>query len=363
MNSAAPFIKKSMNIYQSAFLHRPKGCTINSYLHPGLEGFSKKNNVKNLMKSSIGEFEERLAGIKYLEKNKFDNKQPTFKACNLISGDIIDVGADSILLNHHLPIFDSMEHGNFTDSTGNAAHVRSDLVIEKGYLEFIERQSLIYSWLSACPGEVVDPAYIQNQNLRQKITQISSALKKISFHSISIIEGVHVIMCVGYEDKAFSVGLGSSWNFEAAVESSLDEFLMIFESVVIHKAYREEDGHKYDNMYVDMFYSMSLDDFLEDVSYLLNNKKEICTYTQEYAPSNKQLFDSIKMFKDRFDIDVYVTQMSSPYPENQIKIAKVFSPDAFPHINTVLYDPNDYKISKKLESDNYPNKFKMIPFA
>lgn len=108
-----------------------------------------------------------------------------------------------------------MEHGNFTDSTGNARHVRSDLVIEKGYLEFIERQSLIYSWLSACPGEVVDPAYIQNQNLRQKITQISSALKKISFHSISIIEGVHVIMCVGYEDKAFSVGLGSSWNFEA----------------------------------------------------------------------------------------------------------------------------------------------------
>lgn len=65
---SALFIKKSMNIYQSAFLHRPKGCTINSYLHPGLEGFSKKNNVKNLMKSSIGEFEERLAGIKYLEK-------------------------------------------------------------------------------------------------------------------------------------------------------------------------------------------------------------------------------------------------------------------------------------------------------
>ncbi|MBT2285400.1 YcaO-like family protein [Paenibacillus polymyxa] len=362
MNNAAPFIKKSINICQSTFVHRPKGCTINSYLHSEIVGFSKKNNVRQLMKSSIGEFEERLAGIKYLKKNSNNNK-PIFQAFNLISGETINVNAESILLNHNLPIFDSMEHCDFTDSTGNAAHVRSDLVIEKGYMEFIERQSLIFSWLSKSPGEVVELEHIQNEKLRTKIVHINSALKNLSFYSISILEGIYVIMCVGYGDKAFSVGLGTSWNLETALESSLDEFVMIFESVVCHKVYREGTDHNYKNMYIEMFYSMHISDFLDEISYLLNNRKLLKYYPYEDLISDNQLFNSIRKFKQRFDIDVYVSQMISPYPENKIKIAKVFSPDAFPHINTLLYNPNDFKISEKLTTNIYPNKFKMIPFA
>ncbi|WP_342478702.1 YcaO-like family protein [Paenibacillus sp. FSL H7-0350] len=360
MLHSAPFIIKSLKIYQSSFPNRPKECTINSFLNPEINGFSRKQDVRNLIKASLGEFQERLAGLKCLKKSNGDSTA-TFKAFNLFSGDTISVPADFIILNHHQPLFKDNVSTNFTDSSGTAAHLRSDFAIEKGYLEFIERQSLVHSWLSQNPGRRISSDHIESI-----IKKINSTVEHISFHNISITKDIFVILTLGYGEKAFSVGLGSSWSLEEAIKSSFDEFIMIYDGVINFKINNGE--YNTENLYINLFYSKDVRDFIKDYTYLIENLKyenldEIDE--RDIYSENKQILlrESISTLRENLNIEVYVTQVPSPFYKNQSKIVKVFSPDAFPHINTSLYDPHDYKISKKLAIQEFPNLYKMIPFA
>ncbi|WDM20585.1 YcaO-like family protein [Paenibacillus polymyxa] len=362
MIKAAPFILKKLNIYQSPFINRQKGCTISSFLNSEINGFSKKEDVYKLVKASLGEFQERLAAMKCLRKDDED-LSPKFSAFSLLNGETIDVPADFLILNHHQPLFEKLQSTTFTDSCGTAAHIQSDLAIEKGYLEFIERQSLIYSWLSKDPGCRVPIENIKNTVLLKKYNSISSVLNHISFHNISIIEDIFVIMTIGFRDNIFSVGLGADWDLNKAINSSIDEFTMIYEGMISYKGVHSEE-FKTGNLYVDLFYSKNIKDFLNDISYLTNNtsyiknKKITETKTKEFLIRN-----SLQNIKKKFDIEIYAAQIPSPYEKSQVKVVKIFSPDAYPHINTTLFDPNEYKITRFMKRKSFPNIYKMIPFA
>lgn len=359
--SSSPFILKSFSIYESVFYNRPKSCVIRSALHKEITGFSRKNNKVNLIKAALGEFQERLAGMKSLVKSEGDI---FFEGFNLTDGHKIGIPADFIVYDHTQPVFENYEETNYTDSSGSAAHTTSEEVLKKAYLEFVERQSLVYSWLSQHPGEVIDIRSIPSFKIKLLYNNLKSVVDNLYIYEISIVPEVYVILTLGYVKNIFSVGLGAGWNLIEAIQSSLDEFIMIFESMISNRFFGNSKNSE--NLYVQEFYNKDINVFLEEVHYFLENDEPYNVSETSISGLSKDidiLQYSIGNMKKKFGIDIYATFISSPDKISSTKIVKVFSPDAYPHINTKLFDPNDYKITDNMSKKEFPNIYKMVPFA
>jgi ribosomal protein S12 methylthiotransferase accessory factor YcaO len=362
-----PFIIKSMMFRRSLFNNTPKHLALQSYIDEDTQGFSVNLSTTRLIKAAIGEYLERLAAFKYLRKS--DSRHPIFKGVNILNGEVIDIPAKSILLNYHLPIFknlDESERGvNFSDSCGTAAHIDSEKVIENAYLEFIERQSLIYTWLAKIPGRRINIENIlfkKNKSL-DRISIMKNSLDQFDFFDISISKGVKVILTLGYNENVFSAGLGADWEWEDAIDSSLNEFTMVFEGSIYNHYYMKEKEFSSNNVYVNYFYNMKPHEFSESYSFLFNSSIDL--ESKELAEQNnfEGVFDHIKWFSEEMGISLYIVQIPLPVTSTFAKVVKIVSPDAYPHMQTELFDPEDYLISKKIGNSIFPNKYKRIPFA
>lgn len=361
MLRGCPFIIKSFKIYQSPFLNRQKSCVVNSFLHPHASGYSKKNDVSELVRAAFGEFLERFAVFKCLKKDVDKSGDPYFMGFSLIDGKEIKVPAEHIVLNESSPIFKYCSKTPFTDTCGMAAHINSELAIEKAYLEFIERQSLIHSWLTIQPGIIIQPTF-SDSYLSKKYNVLNSQLSHVYFINISIRKDIKVIMTIGYNETLFSIGLGAHWDLEKAIESSIDEFVMVFEGLAAHKIYERGKKSHTGNLYVDYFYNLDIEEFKKEIEYLLQYSEEVDFRDIEWE-KDWSFKKSISEFHKELNIDLYVVHIPFPVHNNDAKIVKIYSPDAYPHMNTELFDPRDYKISQKLHATSFPNIYRMIPFA
>ncbi|MFC0416983.1 YcaO-like family protein [Cytobacillus solani] len=352
-------------IRQNKYLGNPIVCDIRTTsLHSGITGFSYGLKKRKILKAAIGEYSERLASIKSFNTDPQEPQNPKVKAFSLYNSDIISVPAKSIFLNFDLPIFRNVNidelKNSFSDSCGYAAHWFSKDAIENGYLEFIERQSLIYLWLSRLVPKSISLNDLPTSKLYNRINVLSQTLEKFKLFNISIVEDVYVVCAIGFHDNAFSIACNASFDIEKSIEGCVNEFMMIFES-----SKNQSIGNKIksDNVFMQNFYNTSIDSFKKEYDFLLNDtteKFEISLYKNHY---NKfPLFNSVKNFVEKFNVNVYATFVDNP-TNQRMKVVKVFSPDCFPHMGTEGFDPNVYKICESLPSNDFPNKFKTILFA
>ena len=99
--------------------------------------------------------------------------------------------------------------------------------------------------------------------------------------------------------------------------------------------------------------------FLFETSKTLKDVKNITSGIEK-----KDFYHLIKKFVEKFEIDIYVTFIKTPINNKNVKVVKVFSPDAYPHMNTEILEPLQYKISNKLlQNKEIPNKYKRIPIT
>lgn len=362
----SPFIVKSLRFRRSPFLDTPKHCAVESHVHQDIHGFSVNLNTGKLLKAAIGEYLERLAAFKCLHKNT--SSRPTFKAVSILNGTTIEIPASSVLLNYSLPIFNGVDESEkfhfFSDSCGTAAHLESERVIEKAYLEFIERQSFIHTWLAKRPGKRIPLESLQfdNEKVAKRIGFLKENLDNIQCFDISLVEDVKVILTIGYNSSVFSAGLSADWDLCKAVESSLNEFTMVLEGSIYNNHYLIDRRYESRNVYVAYFYSMKVEEFIESYEFLLTSSdKDVDSSISTF--NNVGVFESIKNFNSKFNIQLYTIQFPVPISDTFVKIVKVVSPDVYPHMQTELFDPEDYAISTKMGDSVFPNKYKKIPFA
>lgn len=252
----------------------------------------------------------------------------------------------------------------FNDSCGLASHIKSFDAIKNGFNEFIERQSLVYNWLSKSQGKKINLAdidQIEKNDSLKNILQIAKHFSdEIHAFEISIVNGFFVVLTVGYKGAAFSSGLGADSDILKALESSLNEYLMILDSCLSTKVHPQQMKSRHDNIYT-TFYSMDVKEFWDKFNYLIQSSDFVDIKSSTNNVDDFQ--DLVIKTHEKFQISIYCCYMPFPLKSIDVKVVKVFSPDAYPHIWTKIFDPSDYKITKQLPPTPFPNKFQAIPFA
>lgn len=360
----SPFLLKKFTVRGKLFL--------DSYIYAEMKsienakGFGLRYNKISAIKAGIGEHIERVCSVSNFTKQFIDNTTPVMDCFDLLTGESAKVQADKIFLNYDLPMFRGLDTSNlYNDSCGLASHITSMEAIEGGLKEFIERQSLVTNWLTRSPGEKVSFALLKENNFLNK--RLLSLLKysenmsdKIFSFNISLIEGIYVILTIGTKGNAFSSGIGTGSLLEKAIENSLNEYLMILESSILRL---ENPGNfkKSTVKYVENFHSLTVKEFMESFSYLLEGEDILSELS--YCPSKINMESWILNLNKKYGLNIYACYLPHPLKQLNTKVVKVFSPEGFPSIDTETFDPEEFGISRYLTGKKFYNKYIPIPFA
>lgn len=360
--NGSPFLLKNFFVKSKIFL--------DSYVYAEMDsideiakGYGLRYNKISAIKAGLGEHLERVCAFSNFTKQEVENSIPVIDCFNLLTGECAKVQANKIFLNFDLPMFNSVDtKKNFNDSCGLASHITSMEAIEGALKEFIERQSLVANWLTRSPGEKVSLGLLKEKkslnikllNLVQHAENMSDML--FSFN-ISLIDGIYVILTIGTKGNAFSAGIGTDCLLEKAIENSLNEYLMILESCII----REQININSADKYVMNFYSLTVKEFLESFKYLLEGEDRLLE--RSYSSPENNMNSLIINLNKKYKLNIYACYLPHPIKQINSKVVKVFSPEGFPHIDTELFDPEEFEISEHLTQKNFYNKYKSIPFA
>lgn len=314
-----------------------------------------KNTTLLSIQATIGE---------YIERDTLSNNRNNYKvdAFNLINGDITSINLKEFLLNLEL---DSLKNSfpRYSDTTGAATHIYSKKAIEGGIYEFVERQSLIMAWLTRKPG-----LKISDKNIEKYLTDQSLSDYIFYIQDISLWKEFKVIFIIGInvKEELFVVGCSSNKNFYSAIDSAMEEIIVLarafkgFKNVFPKNNASKESvvGNEYiKNDYARNYYSLSLNEFIKSYEFIFKNETLLNRHNNKYFEEEKLCIEDIKSL----NLDLYCTMI--PSENNSLfKTIKIFSPHAFPHMDTSRLNPFNYKITKDFSIKSFPNINKSIPF-
>lgn len=360
----SPFLLKKFTVKNKLFLDSYVYAETLSFEQA--KGFGLRFNKISAIKAGLGEHIERVCSVSNFTNQMFNNSIPVMDCFNLLTGECAKVEADKIFLNYNIPMFKGLDTKNwYNDSCGLASHITSKEAIEGGLKEFIERQSLVINWLTKSPGERVVFSLLKevnflNASLLNLLKYADNMSDAIFSFNISMVEGIYVILTIGTKGNAFSSGIGTSSLLEKAIENSLNEYLMILESSFFGIE-NPEMYKKSNEKYVVNFYSLTVKEFMESFSYLLEGEDILSELS--YSNSKTNMENLLLNLKEKYGLNIYACYL--PHPLNQIntKVVKVFSPEGFPSIDTESFDPEGFEISKYLTGRKFYNRYIPIPFA
>lgn len=312
-------------------------CMHNDYL---VTGHSSNLDKNSLIKSAIGEWIER----KSLYSNSFIDD--FVYSVSLVNGSVYKVEKGMIIFN---------ENGNFNDSCGVASHLNSKDALINGFLEFFERQSLVYNWLTKSQGTKInlDNNEFSNDYAIQKL--LSAAYKyteHITLINISIHKDIYVVLCIAYGEYHKGVGCSAHWDKKEAVRGALEELYQTFSNKWTKnnvKCYMKESTSNKENLYLSYYVSLDPLELKDKYEYLLNSPFET---DNQYKNNYEVNFNTIvKNISKDLGIDILCSFIPTFSPFFKTKILKVFSLQGYPHMYPVLFDEKTSKLNfgKKIQ--------------
>lgn len=353
-----PFILNSINVKSNRFLNELPNCFVEAAIHGAASGNSTKLSTQQAVKAAVGEHIERLALYKFNRKIKSSDR--LLDAFNMLTGEIIKIPAQTVLLEYGLPIFNELDlRDSFSDTCGVASFTSSNAALKSAYFEFIERQSLVHSWLTKKPGRVIpkeviqDTRYIQLINMSKKYKFIDD----VYFFDISITKEIFVVLTIGIGKNNFSIGACADWDLNNAIRGSITEYFQFLHG--INKKERIDEKKEYD-MYFSYCESLSAEEVHNSYSFLFNNSSNysVGEIHRKYPDS---LVQSIKKVTTELGINIFATYIPDILGLGT-KIVKVLSPESYPHMNTAILSPAEHKIFHNLNGKVTDNFSKPIPF-
>lgn len=349
---------KEINSLETVFINSPT--TVSLIPHEasvGISGYAiGKQTIDKLYKGAVGEHLERLAIYK-------NNKLITHKyhsAFNFLTQeeDVIETKNLSLMLSS----IHNVDKNFFSDSSGVAFHIDSKSVIENAFCEFIERQSLVYSFVTQYSGTKVNME--SSQFLMQNQLILRKYFTEIKINNISILNDVFTILIVGTSDKHCGVGLGSNINFEKAFTSAMNEVLGATWHLLPHEFSQEKgelrsEWRSNPHYYAEYFESYSTKENLNnDYGYLDFGSNSTLTSLKP-----KNINNIVSDFSRSNELNIKLAFIDIYQFEKKFKVVKFFSEDCYPHIFNQEIQPEDYKISYiGNKNPSFPNKHKYLPF-
>lgn len=331
-----------------AFLSTGNLSLINSH-NSSAQGAGRGKDLMESLKKSIGENYERE---ELYSLNATKNKIKV--AC--FYNDIL-----KIKNKNQFHLLYSVTQDIFKDSSGNAAGENSFMAVNNAYLEFVERQSLVYSFVTKRAG----------LNLLELINKDDGKYKILStktayVNDISIVPWVSVIIIVIFTNEGYAIGLGTDYDQKTAFKKSFDEVF----------GYQNElfKNNEEINSNFDEFLNQNLDDgdiylsyFSKNVnSYYLKKTYDFLSNglkAKFFKKRKHQNYIEISKLSNFLKIPINVEFLRSDLGNNTLKRVRIYSDEAYPTINNSRIEPENYKISY-FESDipEFKNRLNYLPF-
>ncbi|WP_232226956.1 YcaO-like family protein [Marinilactibacillus sp. 15R] len=272
---------------------------------------------------------------------------------SLTSESLTYIDPARIYLNFDLPGLKNYEK-SFQDSCGLASYTDSENTLINSVKEFIERQSFIATWLTKKTNVQYNINEVNNL-FHGKNEMLENHFSTFECFDISIFPGIYVLFLIGYSDQIYSVGIGTSTSFKEAYRSALNEFYQCFDAAI---ASYNNLNKKAVDIYKDYYMNIGVDNFKKAYVFLKKSPVQNIPFNEVQKDNIDNLINIINFF----GIEAYLISIPSQVTNANIRITKVFSYDAFPHMNTAILKPENYKISKMLNIKEFPNKGIPIPF-
>ncbi|EGG95761.1 MULTISPECIES: YcaO-like family protein [Staphylococcus] len=244
------------------------------------------------------------------------------------------------------------------DSCGLASHITSELAIKNGFLEFVERQSLIEHCIFKIAGKKIE-SHIINETSKKYIDFLKKFLDEILLFEISIFEEVPVVLSLGFGKQQKAIGLSAAKDLDTAIENSLEEMLQTFSNVKNKREFDDSlkktdtsDLDLYSQRYVDI----SPSDFKDYYSFLFKSDS-LNHYKKRKELKTNEL---IKKFYEKNGIRLYCFKINNVFEYTNTKIIKIYSPDGYPYM---LPDSENDKFNKPIYTNvNRVPDYTLIPF-
>lgn len=198
----------------------------------------------------------------------------------------------------------------------------------------------------------------------------------IKIYNITIFEGIHVILSIGF-GKYYGIGLSANIDKNRAINKSLEE-LISCSYFHLPKEYTQQEIKKTKNppdlkienklddahFYSEMFFShFSSEKLKKAFAYLSHGKKECLDEKIMPGIMNIDPIAIAGKIAKMYNFNIYIIYIPARNIKFPNKIVKFFSPNCYPHINTMLLNPNKYAISFiKKQDQNFPNIYSYLPF-
>lgn len=326
-------------------------------------------NINNILKASLGEYLERLS----LSYNAGRIKGKYLNSINLLTGETFAIEFDKVLLNRGQKIFQNSSTDTFNDSCGVSFHYNSQASITSAFLEFFERQSLIFNWLSQSKGEYVEIQKLKDRDVQKIVESTYNYIDEIYLFNISLHKRLYVILTLGFGKFYFGVGIKASPFLKDAIKGSILELFHSFSlnKSKYHLSREENNSDKEDNLGIEgitgvfefnskYWGNTTSKNLKNDYNYLFENYQYL-NLENESQRSSLSFKKIISEVSSDLGIDIYCCFIPSSKVLHA-KVVKIYSDGGFPHMNTQLYHPLEFKISSLSKSREFPNAYKKIPF-
>ncbi|GGK07436.1 hypothetical protein GCM10007063_32460 [Lentibacillus kapialis] len=359
-----PFLINQLQVVRSIFQNDDyTNVIISSSGKTGINGAAVSPSIKKALKAAFGEHLERTS----LYLNSVSFSKNSILAYDITNDYVEKMPLERILLTYGSHLFKG-KNPEFNDTCGVGSHTNSFYSIESGFLEFIERQSIIFNWLTAKEGEKVNISTFDKKSTIKAINKVTNYVDNIYSFNISLSSNVFVILSIGVGKKNIGIGLAADWEAEDAFLSTLNEMFQFFgnqknkyEHNDVEKNYSfntplEEGDPQYYLKYFMKYFNK--DNLLKEYSYLFESS-QLEDY-KKYKPVNvEELTRFIRKIGNELMIDIKMAYIPSRIKHTPIKIAKFLTNDGFPHMKTEIINTKNITL---LEREFTPNKGKFLPF-
>ena len=283
-------------------------------------------------------------------------------AFNLTRGRPEAVPLHRVLYADRRSVFpEGCDHPYISDSLGVACHRYSGAALQSAWFEFMERQSLIYNWLTASPGRAIEPSNL----VEKQLSRVRAYFSEVKMFDISLHADLCVALVVGTGDKFMGVGCSADWNASEAVNGAIRELLS---HVVIYLPPHAAGGRgtptrwevrgRTGNVYADYFYhEMTPGALWHAYSYLgqgtshpIGRRSEGGIAKRMVTVASDLLFEPLVVHVPRHD-------------GSAAEVVRVLGTGAYPHMRCDLLVPEQYAIHFHKGNVSVPNRGRLIPFS
>ncbi|MGX9933450.1 YcaO-like family protein [Virgibacillus salarius] len=328
-------------------------------------------SVKESLYTALGEYLERLTQSKPSHKLK----EPYLSGYNLTKGATEKIPLEDILLFDFSILKPDINY-NYVDSTGTAFHTNSVDLIEGSFFEFIERQSLVFNWLTKTPGtQIILDQFFSFDRIKKISDSLTGYLDNLYLFDISIHPTCHVVISIGSSDYCKAVGMGVGWDLEKAIFSSLREcWQSVSHKIPSHQSHirpailkqlESVDPPEIEHIYLKNFEEISSKQLIEKYNYLFGDEVITEIEVKKNRPSHQENLTVLKNISEDLSIELLICYIPSILDDLPGSVIKIIGKGAFPHIKADELNPHLYTINgiNKLNDNEIPNRGVMVPFA